>query len=181
MRLHIVIPYSRPDLLPIITNYFACYDWVKLYMAKGAPPSGGDVRQQYLIELRKFEIYQNDYIHFLDDDNLIPASVLLHIKETANGNNILAYNQYWNSGWDNKLRLVVKPENMLPSRCDIAQFFTPIKYLNNINWNLERYDNDGLFYMELHQQHADKFEYYTALHVWYNALRPCDNTFLIAE
>ena len=180
MILHLIIPYSRPELLPIIGNYFKPYNWIKLYFEQGKPPSGGDVRQKYLELLRSDNELQNDYVHFLDDDNLIPHDVLTHIIENANGVNILAYNQYWNAGNNNKLRLIAKPENMMPSRCDIAQFFTPIKYLMDINWNLERYDNDGLFYMELHQKQADKF-IFNNLYVWYNALRPVDNTFIIAE
>jgi hypothetical protein len=178
-KLVIIVPVSRPEFVPIIEAYHhnlwqrICNETKQhielvIESSYGLPPSGANVRQDYLEKYRG----KNVYLHWLDDDNLISPDVLEFIHRRifkADTPEIFMFGQIW---WANgPKRLKATPDNCIPCQCDIAQLFVHASLLDGINWG-NRYENDGDLIKELYQKHSDKFNFHNNIDVWYNALRP---------
>jgi hypothetical protein len=178
-KLIIIVPVSRPEFVPIIEAYHhnlwqrICNETkqhIELVIESGygLPPSGANVRQDYLEKYRGKSVY----LHWLDDDNLISPDVLEFIHSRifkADTPEIFMFGQIW---WANGIkRLNAAPYNCIPCQCDIAQLFVHASLLDGINWG-NRYENDGDLIKELYQKHPDKFNFHNNIDAWYNALRP---------
>ena len=183
-KLVIIVPVSRPEFVPIIEAYHRskwdsiCNETKQpieliIEFGKGLPPSGSNVRQEYLEKYRGEWVY----IHWLDDDNLISPDVLDFIHGRilrADTPEIFMVGQIW---WANgPKRLNAAPKNCKPCQCDVAQLFVHASLLDGINWG-SRYENDGDLIQELYQKHPDKFNFYNDVDAWYNALRPNQGLF----
>jgi hypothetical protein len=178
-KLVIIVPVSRPEFVPIIQAYHEntwqriCNKTKQLIelvieFGIGLPPSGANIRQEYLEKYRGKSVY----LHWLDDDNLISPDVLEFIHSRifkADTPEIFMFGQIW---WANGIkRLNATPENCKPCQCDIAQLFVHASLLDGINWG-NRYENDGDLIKELYQKHSDKFNFHNNIDAWYKALRP---------
>jgi hypothetical protein len=179
-KLVVIIPVSRPKLLPIIKEWLTLQSKVnKLDIVVehgiGEAPSGQNIRQMYLDKYRG----QDLYIHWLDDDNLISSDVIASIEYIINSGQkkILMFGQIW--GTDGAKRLDAKPENCEPCKCDIAQLFVHASLLDGINWG-SRYENDGDLIKDLYTKHPSKFTFINYINAYYNALNPSEENHLIA-
>lgn len=173
MDLKIIVPVHIPEFVPIQKAWFEYIKSAKyckhldidVFMEPGDAPSGRNVRQKYT------DIGCLDYIHFLDNDNLISIYVLQKIYSIYSpiAPKIFMFDQIW---WANgPKRLIAKPENCVPCKCDIAQLFVHGKFLKDMVWT-DRYENDGDFIQQLYKRYPDDFVFINDVNVWYNALKP---------
>jgi hypothetical protein len=175
MELKIIIPTHIWEFEPIQKEWFNCWKEfglsVEIIHEQGEAPSGRNVRQKFT------EIFANEdcYVHFLDNDNLIPFNLLdiLDKKFTeyfiSKQPKIYMFDQIWHT--NGIKRLNAKAENCLPARCDIAQLFVHGSFLKNMVWSAD-YENDGQFIAELHKRYPNDFIFVNDVNVWYNALKP---------
>jgi hypothetical protein len=175
MELKIVIPTHIWEFEPIQRVWFAMFDDAKFckYMdievihEQGEAPSGKNIRQKYT------DLYAGDdvYLHWLDNDNLIPPYVLeeLYSRVKASKPKIFVFGQIWHT--QGIKRLNAAPENCVPARCDIAQLFVHGSFLKDMVWSAD-YENDGQFIAELHKRYPNDFIFVNDVNVWYNALKP---------
>jgi hypothetical protein len=169
MELKIVVPTHIWEFEPIQTEWFC--DWsnkigIKIIHEQGEAPSGRNVRQKYTDKFAG----ENCYVHFLDNDNLIPYDIMDYlIYETPNEPKIIMFGQIWHT--NGIKRLNAAPENCVPARCDIAQLFVHGSFLKNMVWSGD-YENDGQFIAELHKRYSNDFIFVNDVNVWYNALKP---------
>jgi hypothetical protein len=152
------------DSIPYINEKF----YTKLIHEQGEAPSGRNVRQKYT------ELFagQDCYVHFLDNDNLIPYDVLHEFDSLINEYEtpkIIMFGQIWHT--QGIKRLNAAPENCVPARCDIAQLFVHGSFLKDMVWSGD-YENDGQFIAELHKRYPNDFIFVNDVNVWYNALKP---------
>lgn len=173
MQLKIIVPTKDFTFKPIIKQWFSSlecypyYDSLEIFMEKGAPPSGWDVRQKYTDLLCN----SNKYVTFMDDDTLISESVLDALDILIRGSKlpkIFIFGQIW---WSNgPKRLNAKPENMQPCKVDIGQMFLHSSFLKGMKWS-KAYENDGIFISELYQKFPESFVFTNEINTWYNALQ----------
>jgi hypothetical protein len=169
MELKIICPTHIWEFEPIQKEWF--FDWsnkigIKIIHEQGEAPSGRNVRQKYT---NKFA-GKNCYVHFLDNDNLIPYDIMDYlIYETPNEPKIIMFGQIWHA--QGIKRLNAAPENCVPARCDIAQLFVHGSFLKDMVWSAD-YENDGQFIQELHRRYPNDFIFVNDVNVWYNALKP---------
>lgn len=176
MILKIVVPVHIPEFVPIqkkwlmnLRNGYNDID-IEAHFDKGEPPSGRNVRQRFT------DFYANKdlYVHFLDNDNLIPDYVIDNLAFLDDNvwygePKIIVHSQIW---WANgPKRLEAKPENCVPCKCDIAQLFVHGSFLKDMVWT-SRYENDGDFIAELYRRYPNDFVFINDVDVWYNALKP---------
>jgi hypothetical protein len=151
--------------IPYINEKF----YIDIIHEQGEAPSGRNVRQKYTDSLAG----QDCYVHFLDNDNLIPFDVLFAFDDLLNDYKeepkIFMFGQIWHT--NGVKRLNATPENCLPARCDIAQLFVHGSFLKDMVWSAD-YENDGQFIAELHRRYPNDFVFVNDVNVWYNALRP---------
>jgi hypothetical protein len=172
MKLKIVVPTHIWEFEPIQRQWFKNLENIiniELIHEQGEAPSGRNVRQKYT------EIFagQDVYVHYLDNDNLIPYYILSAFQDVLsqykNQRKIYMFGQKWHT--NDMKRLNAKAENCLPARCDIAQLFVHGSFLKDMVWSAD-YENDGQFIAELHRRYPNDFVFVNHLNVWYNALRP---------
>jgi hypothetical protein len=175
MELKILVPTHIWEFEPIQKEWFNCWKEfglsVEIIHEQGEAPSGRNVRQKFT------EIFANEdcYVHFLDNDNLIPFNLLdiLDKKFTeyfiSKQPKIYMFDQIWHA--NGIKRLNAHPENCLPARCDIAQLFVHGSFLKDMVWSAD-YENDGQFIAELHKRYPNDFIFVNDVNVWYNALKP---------
>ena len=165
MELKIVVPVHIPEFVPIIKNWSTA---PKYLFMDGEAPSGRNVRQHFTDLFADTD----NYVHYLDNDNLVPHDVLNVIgKEIifTKRRKIFMFSQIW---WANgPKRLEAKPENCVPCKCDIAQLFVHGSFLKDMVWT-DRYENDGDFIAELYRRYPNDFVFINDVDVWYNALKP---------
>lgn len=157
----IVCPYHIPEFIPIIK------EWHKtdVIFEKGEAPSGRNVRQKYTDEFAG----QDVWVHFLDCDNLIPKLVVECFECYTHKPSIIMFGQVW---WAHgPKRLNAKPENCVPTKCDIAQLFVHGSFLTDMTWSSD-YENDGQFIEELYKRYPNDFVFLNGTNVWYNSLKP---------
>ena len=165
-----MIPVSRPEFQPIINGWLGSRhlraNW-QVFSEQGAPPSGWDVRQKYTDKLAG----SDEWVHFLDDDNLISTVVMAFMEQVAATNQraIYLFGQIW--GASGSRRLVPRAENCRVGKCDIAQLFVHASFLKGMVWD-KGYVNDGLFIEELYRRYPEAFVFVPSVVSWYNALRP---------
>jgi hypothetical protein len=172
MELKIVVPTHIWEFEPIQKQWFKNLENIidiEVIHEQGEAPSGRNIRQKYT------EIYaeKDVYVHYLDNDNLIPYYVLSAFKDVlsqyTDQPKIYMFAQKWHT--NGIKRLNAKAENCLPARCDIAQLFVHGSFLKDMVWSAD-YENDGQFIAELHRRYPNDFVFVNYLNVWYNALRP---------
>ena len=170
MELKIVCPTHIWEFVPIQKEWF--YMWsksggsVSIIHEQGEAPSGRNVRQKYT------DLYagENAYIHWLDNDNLIPFEVLQRLEPFLNKSpKIIMFDQIWHT--NGIKRLNAKGENCVPARCDIAQLFVHGSFLKDMVWSSD-YENDGQFIQKLFEKYEKDFVFINDINVWYNALKP---------
>lgn len=170
MELKIVVPTHIWEFEPIQKEWFYCWaefgGLISIEHEQGEPPSGRNVRQKYT------DLYAslNCYVHFLDNDNLIPFEVLQRLEPFLNKSpKIIMFSQIWHA--NGIKRLNAKPENCVPCKCDIAQLFVHGSFLKDMTWTND-YHNDGLFIEELYKRYPNDFVFINDVNVYYNALKP---------
>lgn len=179
MELKIIVPTHIWEFVPIQQRWLRMlfnmtddvFDKNYLYVihAQGEAPSGRNVRQKYT------EMYssENCYVHFLDNDNLIPIEVFQELaylfREFKDEPKIFMFSQIWHT--NGIKRLNAKPENCVPARCDIAQLFVHGSFLKDMVWSAD-YENDGQFINKLFEKYEKDFIFINDVNVWYNALKP---------
>lgn len=175
MELKIVVPTHIWEFEPIQHTWFAMFDDAKfcpsldtqLIHEQGEAPSGRNVRQKYT------DLYagKDVYVHYLDNDNLIPPYVLEMLYRQADvfKPKIFMFGQIWHA--NGIKRLNAKPENCVPCKCDIAQLFVHGSFLKDMTWTND-YHNDGLFIEELYKRYPNDFVFINDVNVYYNALKP---------
>jgi hypothetical protein len=175
MELKIIVPTHIWEFEPIQKQWFESWEEfggsTSIIHEQGEAPSGRNIRQKYT---DKFS-HKNVYVHFLDNDNLIPYQVLrfLETKFTQSfftkERKIFMFSQIWHT--NGIKRLNAAPENCVPARCDIAQLFVHGSFLKDMVWSAD-YENDGQFIAELYKRYPNDFIFVNDVNVWYNALRP---------
>ena len=179
MELKIIVPTHIWEFEPIQKEWFKLMQnsfkgelSIEVIHEQGEAPSGRNIRQKYT------DIYagQDVYVHFLDNDNLIPFEVLMGLYvECLNGiPKIVMFDQIWHA--KGIKRLNAKPENCLPARCDIAQLFLHGWFLDKMIWSSD-YENDGQFINNLYQKYPNAFVFLNDDNTWYNALKPHSTLF----
>lgn len=171
MELKVIVPTNIWEFVPIQKQWFdnnylssECFINIEVIHEQGEPPSGRNIRQKYT------DIYagQNVYIHYLDNDNLVPHDVLDYLRY-VDEKKIFMFSQIWHA--NGIKRLNAKPENCVPCKCDIAQLFVHGSFLKDMTWTND-YHNDGLFIEELYKRYPNDFVFINDVNVWYNALKP---------
>lgn len=176
MELKIIVPTHIWEFVPIqkqwhenLQDAFNRSVFVEVIHEQGEAPSGRNVRQKYTDLLADADCY----VHFLDNDNLIPYEVLFAFDDLINDYKgepkIFMFSQIWHA--KGIKRLNAKPENCVPARCDIAQLFVHGKFLKDMVWGAD-YENDGQFIQELYKRYRNDFVFINDVDVWYNALKP---------
>jgi hypothetical protein len=175
MELKIICPTHIWEFEPIQKEWFAMFDDamfckhmdIKVIHEQGEAPSGRNVRQKYTASYAG----ENVYLHWLDNDNLIPPYVLseLYARVNIHKHKIFMFGQIWHA--NGIKRLNAAPDNCLPARCDIAQLFVHGSFLKDMVWSAD-YENDGQFIQELYRRYPNDFVFINDVNVWYNALKP---------
>ena len=175
MELKIIVPTHIWEFEPVQKEWFNCWEEfggsAKVIHEQGEAPSGRNVRQKYTDLLAG----ENCYVHFLDNDNLIPYNVLQVLEYKfdeifyTKQPKIFMFGQIWHS--QGIKRLNAKPENCIPCKCDIAQLFVHGSFLKDMVWSAD-YENDGQFIQELYKRYPNDFVFINDVNVWYNCLRP---------
>ena len=171
MELKIIVPTHIWEFEPIQKYWFETFNDFglrnEIIHEQGEAPSGRNVRQKYTDLLQGFDCY----VHFLDIDNLIPYDVMQTFEEETRFEKpkIYMFDQIWHT--NGIKRLNAKPENCVPSRCDIAQLFVHGSFLKDMVWSAD-YENDGQFIAELYRRYPNDFVFINDVNVWYNALKP---------
>jgi hypothetical protein len=170
MELKIIVPTHIWEFEPIQRIWFELIKDAKYFRRieviheQGEAPSGRNVRQKYT------DVYAGSdcYVHFLDNDNLIPTKVFEFLS-TYSKSKIFMFGQIWHA--NGIKRLNANPENCVPARCDIAQLFVHGSFLKDMVWSAD-YENDGQFIEELFKRYPNDFVFINDVNVWYNALKP---------
>ena len=171
--LKIICPTSIPEFVPIIKEwvYLSFKDWdlPKMIFEQGDPPSGQKVRQKYTDHWAG----EDCYVMFHDHDNLISGQVAhylnLHFYLHEEQPSIIMFDQIWYA--NGPQRLIAKPENCVPCKCDISQLIVHALFLKDMVWT-DRYENDGDFIAELYRRYPEHFVFVNGVNAWYNALCP---------
>ena len=170
MELKIIVPTHIWEFEPIQRIWFELikdvnyFRRIEVIHEQGEAPSGRNVRQKYT------DVYAGSdcYVHFLDNDNLIPTKVFQFLSNYSKPK-IFMFGQIWHA--NGIKRLNAHPDNCLPARCDIAQLFVHGSFLKDMVWSSD-YENDGQFINKLFEKYEKDFIFVNDVNVWYNALRP---------
>ena len=172
--LKIICATSIPEFVPIIRTWTdkVLRNAYELKFEAGEAPSGRNVRQKYT------DIWAGDnaYVMFHDHDNLISTEIahwlLWNIPQVGSAGmapSILMFDQIWFASGPQ--RLIAKPENCVPCKCDISQLVVHASFLKGMVWT-DRYENDGDFISELYRRYPEHFVFVNGVNAWYNALCP---------
>jgi hypothetical protein len=112
------------------------------------------------------------YVYFLDDDNLLHPELL----ETL----ILDHGGPWLYTFDQEVpdeisgvrnNGIRKGAGVIKHRIDTAQFCIHRSLIQDIRWDLEKYDADFFFLENIYLNHYDKHVYASKVLSYYNKLR----------
>lgn len=176
MRLKIIVPTHIWEFTLIIQNWnegmrgmlgLQHSTHITTIFEQGEPPSGRNVRQKWTDLLSGEECY----VHFLDNDNLISTEIIEWLRwgTGCRPPSIYMFDQIWYA--NGPQRLIAKPENCVPCKCDISQLIVHALFLKDMVWT-DRYENDGDFIAELYRRYPEHFVFVNGVNAWYNALCP---------
>lgn len=177
--IHIITPCSRPNnLAQILDTIPAGCSWTvvldssvadsvninaKVIRSLHTGNSGNELRNQGMTEILPD---QNDWVYFLDDDNLIHPDWFDAVSSHLNDEfDMLAWGQL---NKDGGIRL--PPPFRIQLNCiDTASFMVKWKALKNYRWETAAYDADGRLAINIASKH--KYKTLDQYLCWYNALR----------
>jgi len=111
----------------------------------------------------------DSYVYFLDDDNIIHPNLFRRAtKILENSNKALIFSQAFENGF---IRLVPRPDMIVPCHIDTAQFLVPRDLIGDLKWEDWNYCADGVFFSTLYNQHKERFIITKETLCYYNYLR----------
>ena len=174
-KLTIVTPCSRQENLvkvfdsiqfDKIDKWIIVYDTKKKSFTKmfdnpqivedfcNSPGISGNAQRNYGASL-----VQDGLIYFLDDDNIVHPNFW---NLTFQENNFYTFDQ------DRKSHILYGNKIAL-NNIDTAQFVVPKSMF--VGWDINRYDADGIFIVEVNSKNKDKHVYINTNAAYYNYLR----------
>lgn len=111
----------------------------------------------------------DNYVYFLDDDNIVHPNLFKRAtKILENSNKALISSQSFKGGF---IRLVPRPDTIVPCHIDTAQFLIPRNIIGDLKWEDWNYCADGAFFSTLYNQYKERFIITKEVLCYYNYLR----------
>jgi cellulose synthase/poly-beta-1,6-N-acetylglucosamine synthase-like glycosyltransferase len=162
--IHIVTACSRPENLPVITktipkecSWIVCLDaLVKDNVESNratvikSPFTGntGNMIKNYALDQAKFD--DNDWVYFLDDDNVVHPEWFKEVVGNLNKGDMLVWGQRLKN---NRIRLrPVKVPRI--KEIDTASYMIKWKALKNFRFHESMYEADGLMAEQVYAKHG---------------------------
>ena len=178
MFLNIITPCSRPENLQIISSSINIpkenYRWIVVfdmlekpdnipencesYCFKDFKSISGNAQRNFALNLIK-----HGHIYFNDDDTVIHENLWENIKDLNED-----FISFMQESKNKKIRLEGKKIQL--NKIDSHNFIVSKKCSENIRWNIEKYEADGLFASESYKV-AETKKYIEKVLSTYNALR----------
>jgi len=174
LKLTIITPCSRPENLNLLKksiDFDKVIEWIIVYDStsfdkimdnpKITECCCFDEKSKYGNAQRNFALnnlkYQESYIYFLDDDNLMHPDLF---KINFLPNQIYSFNQ--ENGLSGRL--------LRPGFIDSAMVLIYFPLIKNIRWKLDKYEADGIFIQEIFQRNKHTHLFINSELCYYNKL-----------
>jgi hypothetical protein len=141
---------------------FEEFEPIMIYMAKSPYKNavGGHLHRNFAIEF--FHIHQDEYVYFLDDDNLISEDIINFTIDNKLDKDVYLFSQLRNGN-----TIIADKDAVKVGVIDTAQVLFKRKCLNDYKFE-NVYDADGRFIMYLYEKYEfnfcqDVFSFYNKL------------------
>jgi hypothetical protein len=178
MFINIITPCSRPENLKVISESINIpkqnYRWIVVFDGLEIPDTIPNNCEAYCMQdtnsiygnaQRNFgiDLVNEGYLYFNDDDTIIQPNLWDEIKDKES--DFISFKQ---SNKDGSLRLEGK--EIATNYIDSHNFIVSVKCVNDIRWELNRYDADAIFAMECYKN-AKETLYIPKILSVYNSLK----------
>ena len=155
----IVYDGNRISEIPDTFNNHPNRDKIKQWIFTGPGISGNPQRNFALSNVSNWDTF----IYFLDDDNLVHP-YMYRLLDIADRDYIYTFNQ------ENHVNHT--GNNVRVAGIDTAMFMVYGSLCKDLQWDIDRYDADGYYIVELQRRHPKKLIWINNSLCYYNLLRP---------
>ena len=140
-------------------KYDKLYDNSKIMEVECEGGISGNPQRNYGISL-----VEDGYVYFLDDDNIIHPN-FWNIIPLLDNTHFYTFDQL-----RNKHGTVLVGNNINVNHIDTAMYIVHKRHINSIKWICDKYNADGYFICDVHNNNKDAHRYINAICCYYNYL-----------